>query len=50
MTIASLDAAFVFLVTAAAMVYPPLALAVGAAFLIVTVVVNDRRTVADEQA
>ena len=38
------EAAFVFGVTGAALVWPPLALIVGAGFMVVLAVVADRRT------
>jgi Na+-transporting methylmalonyl-CoA/oxaloacetate decarboxylase gamma subunit len=38
------EAAFALLVTGAAMVYPPLALIVAAAYLIGLAIVSDRRT------
>jgi hypothetical protein len=38
------EAAFVLVVTGAAMIYPPLALVVAAAYLIALAVVSDRRT------
>ena len=38
------ESAFVLLVTGAAMVYPPAALLVGAAYLIALAVIADRRT------
>ena len=43
-TVTALDAAFVLAVTGAAMLFPPLGLLVGAAWLAVLVVVADRRT------
>lgn len=43
MTVSILDAAFVLLVTGAALVWAPLALFVGGGFLVATAVVNDRR-------
>lgn len=43
MTISTLDAAYALLVAGAAWVWPPLALLVAGAFLVATVVVNDRR-------
>lgn len=43
-TVASLDAAFVFAVTAAAMIYAPLGLLMGAAWLGVLVAIADHRT------
>ena len=43
-TVAALDAAFVFAVVAGATIFPPLGLAVGAAWLAVLVYVADRRT------
>ena len=49
-TVAALDAAFVFAVCGAAMIFPPLGLAVGAAWLAVLVVVADRRTEATADA
>jgi len=48
--ISALDAAYTLIVAGAAMVWPPLALLVAAVFFIVTVVVNDRRTVPDAKA
>lgn len=39
-----LDTAFVFAVTGAALVWPPLALLVGALFFIASAVVADRRS------
>ncbi len=39
-----LDAAFLFLVSGAAYIWPPLAFIVGAAFFVATAIVNDRRT------
>ncbi len=38
------EAAFVLAVTAGAMIYPPLALAIAAAFLVALAVVIDRRS------
>lgn len=43
------DVAFILAVVAGAMIYPPLALVVGAAWLAVTVVVADRRSAPLEQ-
>ena len=43
-TVAALDAAFVFAVVGAAMIFPPLGLAVGAGWLAVLVIVAERRT------
>ena len=43
-TVSALDAAFVFAVTGAAMVFPPLGLLVGFAYLAVIIVLHDRRT------
>jgi hypothetical protein len=40
-----LESAFALLVTAAAMIYPPAALAVAAAFFIALAIVADRREV-----
>jgi len=47
-TVSALDAAFVFAVTAGAIVFPPLGLAIGAVWLAVLVIVADRRTPAPE--
>jgi hypothetical protein len=42
-TISAQDAAYALVVAGAAMIWPPLALIVAAAFLIVALIVNDRR-------
>ena len=44
MTSQYVETAFVLLVTGAALVYPPLALLVGGAFLAILAFVADRRT------
>ena len=49
-TVSALDAAFVFAVVAGATVFPPLGLAVGAAWLAVLVWIADKRTPAAEVA
>jgi len=43
-----LDAAFVLLVTGAAMLWPPLALIAAAVFLVATWAITDRRTAPTE--
>lgn len=43
-TVASLDAAFVFAVVGAAIIFPPLGLLMGAAWLGVLVAIADHRT------
>lgn len=45
MTISTLDAAYALLTAGAAYIWPPLALLVAGAFLVVTAIVNDRRVV-----
>lgn len=45
MTISLLDAGYALLTAGAAMVWPPLALLVAGAFLVVTAIVNDKRAV-----